>query len=104
MAGYWLSFRLDAVAVGGRTYDERWDALYAAIHDLAGVDYWQETSSFIVFETDKTIDQIMTATKRAVAPSNDLVLVRALDSKNARIVGPNTDVDIFRLMPYLTKS
>lgn len=104
MSTYWLSFSLDDRSIAGRSYQARWQTLYDAIHDISGTNYWEKTTSFIVFETDKTIVQVTELAKRAVSPAHDIVLIRSLDVKSARIFGPNTDSDIFKLMPYLEKA
>lgn len=54
MATYWLSFTIDDNTRGTRTYADRYNALYDAIHDLTDTEYWQETTSFIIFESNKT--------------------------------------------------
>lgn len=94
---------LDERTVGGRDYKTRWNALYDAIHIISGINYWQETTSFIVFTTEKTLDEVASIAKSAVSSAYDLVLIRSLDVKDARIFGPVTDNDIFQLMPYLKK-
>lgn len=104
MARYWLSFTLDEATVGNRTYNARYKALYDTIHEISGTDYWEKTTSFIVFDTNKTIDQVTALVKKAVSPTYDLVLIRSLDVKAARIFGPNTNNNIFKLMPYLEKA
>lgn len=71
---------------------------------MSGRNYWVKTTSFIVFETAKDIDQIVTTIKKAVSPTYDLVLIGSLDVKSARIFGPNDDPDIFEIMPYLKKA
>jgi hypothetical protein len=104
MAGYWLSFTLAEKTIDGRNHNQRWDDLYEAIHAIAESDYWEKTTSFIVFDVNKTLDQVTAIAKNAVAPTYDLVLIRSLDTRNARIFGPNDDDDIFQLMPYLKKA
>ncbi|MBZ3693255.1 hypothetical protein [Phyllobacterium calauticae] len=104
MATYWLSFTLDDRTIGGRDYSTRWNALYSAIHQISGANYWEKTTSFILFSADKTIEQVVSTAKNAVSPTYDLVLIRSLDTQSARIFGPNADDDIFALMPYLQKA
>jgi hypothetical protein len=103
MARYWLSFTLDSRTVGGRDYDARWAAIYEAITGMSS-NWWLDTTAFAVFETDRTLDQVTTTVKGAVAPTYDLVLIRQLDNKGARIFGPFSDQDIFKLMPYLERA
>lgn len=103
MAKYWLSFTLDTRTISGRDYNTRREALYNAIHQISGT-YWESTTSFIVFEAEKTINEVTAISKSAVSATYDLVLIRSLDNQDARIFGPNPDVDIFTLMPYLQKA
>jgi len=99
MAAYWLSFRLDA----NQTYTERYDALYAAINNCSS-SWWVESSSFIVFESDDSIDTIATKVKRAIAPGVDLVIIGMPDFKTARLIGNVEHQDIIsQLMPFIKK-
>lgn len=102
MASYWLSFRIHEDTVGGNTYSQRYNALVDAVI-LLRTKYWEETTAFIVFESASSIDTIAAKCNAVIAKSHDLVLIRALDIKDARICGLNTDTDIYGLMPYLKK-
>lgn len=101
MSTFWLSFRIDIDTVGGRSMNQRYDALIEAIKAVRNVPYWERTTSFIVFESVFGIDSIAAKFKGAIAPSKDLFLLKDLDAKSARICGSNWDKDIYSLMPYL---
>ena len=104
MATYWISFRLSVDSVGGRTYEERWDALNTAITNAAtSTNYWCKTSSFYVFASEYSIIELGRRFKATIAPSVDVFLMRQIDSASAVICGNNDDADIFTLMPYLSK-
>lgn len=84
---YWLSFRIENLPVSGRTYQQRYDALEAAVA-ADSVDMWKETTSFIVFESnEEDIDVLALSFKAAIAPSHDYFLFRRMDSSTARFCG-----------------
>jgi hypothetical protein len=104
MSTYWISFRLGDIAVGGKSYSDRWDALNAAVVAASvGTNYWSKTSSFFVFVSDYSIGQLGARFKAVISPAHDLFLMRSLDTKSAVVCGKNDDADIFTLMPYLEK-
>ncbi|TCQ25055.1 hypothetical protein [Rhizobium sp. PP-CC-3G-465] len=103
MTTYWLSFTLDSRTISGKSYDDRWAALNTAINNIS-TNWWRETTAFIVFETDANLSQIVSDIKAVVSSSYDIVLIRSLDTKSARIIGPVKDQDIFKLMPYLERA
>lgn len=100
MAAFWLTFRIENRVVGGRTYDERRQALYDAIQQRT-TKWWLKPTSFIAFESSHSLGAIAAASKLAIAPSHDLFLMREMDTQNAIICGSNDDGDIYQLMPYL---
>ena len=103
MAAYWVTFRISEKTVGGKDYETRYTALVGAIHSAAA-KYWQEPTSFLAFESSKSIEDLGATFKRQIAPSHDLFLIRQMDVKDALICGDSEDEDIFDLMPYLKKS
>lgn len=100
MAVMWISFRIADVTVAGKSYDDRLNALIEALQGV-GTQWWDQTTSFIVVETANTVGDVAGRIKAALAPSVDLALIRAMDSKDARIIGNNADDDIYVIMPYL---
>lgn len=97
---YGINFRLEHGDVNGRTYEERYDALQLAILD-GTTKFWDQTDSFFVIETRRSIDAIARKCKQAIEPTTDLVLVRELGGSPTRISGNNRDPDLFKLMPYV---
>jgi hypothetical protein len=102
MSTYWLTFRIATETAGGKSYEARWDALYEAVRKLSN-SWWVEPTSFVLFESAHGIDTVAAHCQRAVAPAVDLVLVRELDTKSARVIGKVSDQNLFKLMPYLQK-
>jgi hypothetical protein len=102
MAVYWLTFRLHEERVSGSSYEQRYQALYKAI-ETAATKWWTEPTSFVAFESSQNIGSIAKACKQAIAPSHDVVLLRAMDTQSAILIGEADDPDIFKLIPYLKK-
>jgi hypothetical protein len=98
MAVYWLTFRLADDA----GYSQRYDALISGINAITP-KWWVESSSFILFESSKDIDGVAATARAAVSPSKDIVLIGMPDYKNARVIGPVQDQDLFALMPFTKK-
>lgn len=103
MEDYWVSFRISDKTIGGETYSERREALIGAVLDESK-GYWDETTSFLLVRTSRTIDQLASAAKAAIALSEDLVVMRKLSVKTARYVGALSDKDIFHFMEYLERA
>ena len=103
MSVYWLTFRIHEAEVGGRSQERRSADLNETIRKVT-TQWWVESSSFIVLESSHGLVHIITSCKAAIAPSHDLLLVRAMDTKSAYITGLVQDQDIFKLMPYLKKA
>jgi len=100
MAAFWLTFRIANKTIRGKAYDERRNALYEAVQHNCS-KWWLTPTSFIAFESASSIDRLATVCKEAIEPSEDMFLIRMMDTKSAIICGANDDKDIFDLMPYL---
>jgi hypothetical protein len=100
---FWLSFRITDNVKTQRSFDRRYEDIIQVISRHISGEYWEESSSFIIFESRSTIDQIVHDAKIAVDPRYDLFLIRRLDVKQARICGKTTDENIYKMMPYLKK-
>jgi hypothetical protein len=100
MTIYWITFHIEEEIVGGKNWNDRYNALIAAI-DQNSSRWWYETTSFIVFDSISSIDGLAYKFKATIAPSKDLFLLRVMDSRSARVCGRITDQTIFMVMPYL---
>ena len=100
MTIYWITFHKEEEIVGGKNWNDRYNALIAAI-DQNSSRWWYETTSFIVFDSISSIDGLAYKFKATIAPSKDLFLLRVMDSRSARVCGRITDQTIFMVMPYL---
>jgi hypothetical protein len=107
MATYWMTFRLgddDAAkrATYGDTHDDRYDALVDEIRRHSS-RWWEEATSFILFESSHDISSLARACKTAIDPNWDVVLIHDLDKKSSVVVGNAQDQALFVLMPYAKK-
>jgi hypothetical protein len=55
MTIYWITFHIEEEIVGGKNWNDRYNALIAAI-DRNSSRWWYETTSFIVFDSISSID------------------------------------------------
>src|SRR5436305_14536610 len=102
MALYWVTFRIEDHGSTKPTYAERYDSFIAAIKELK-TNWWVEPTSFIMFESDKSLDDIATAIKKPLLPTHDMFLLRQGDHQGGRVFGKVNDLNIFKFMPYLKK-
>ena len=103
MATYWLSFRIHHDTVNGKTYEQRYQAFIDAVSECVSGMVWQETTSFVVFESGRAVGDIALRLRQTIAVSADIFLIRVMDQQAACISGAIKDPNIFMLMPYLKK-
>lgn len=96
MAAYWLTFR---IADEGDDNKRRSD-LYDAIEAISA-SWWLEPTSFVLFDSNFDIDQIAQHVAVAIDAEIDLILLRSLNSQNARVIGSWSDTTLAELMPYV---
>ena len=98
---YGATFRLQHDA----TYEQRYQKLLEAFGLIGtGYKFWFESTSYVAFASDLSIDQIETVIGRAINLRTDVVLIEAHEYKIARAVGQVKDDSIFALIPYLPRS
>lgn len=97
MAAYWLTFRLADKVIGGRDWNARYRAVDEAVNAVATIK-WDDPTSFFAFESSNSIDTIAGRLKIAIAPSEDMFLIRAINTQDARICGKLDSREIFTLM------
>ncbi len=83
---YWLSFRVEENPGAGARRTALIDAAKQHCSDEKQ-RWWDETTSFIVFESGSDIDAICADLKAAIDPTKDLFLIRHMNSASARICG-----------------
>lgn len=102
---FWVSFRLNDTPPNDKTYSERLAKLNEAIRTTAVETWWKEPTSFILFFSNKTIDQVAAAVKGAIDERIDLALIGMTEVKDARYIGAiKLQSDLLKLMPFAKKS
>lgn len=96
MTMYWLTFRLEK----NHDYANRYDKLTKEIEKHYTSQFWDEPTSFYIFDSALGIDQIAANLKKVINTRVDIVMIRKLDNKEARIIGTPLDPDIFTLVQY----
>lgn len=98
---FWVTFRIKKVG----NYDARYEALKAAISSvLEDRRWWVEPTSFIVFRSRKTIDQVAAAVKSALDTSADMALIGMTEVIDARVIGHLEDPELFDFMPHAKRA
>jgi hypothetical protein len=101
MATYWLTFRIAEDA----TYSDRYHGLESAISGiLTGGKWWKETTSFLLFASFHSLDQVAATVKAALAEDRDVALIGMIDVKGTRIVGSWADADLTTLLPNVQQA
>ena len=103
MTVYWLTFDVsvdDVNTVSGAT---RRAAIYTAIYKATGTngaekDAWKDPTSFIMFKSSKSIDDIAASIKAVISQRHDMFLIRKLDNKKAIVCGNFKSESVFGLM------
>ena len=96
MKSYWLSFRIKDDA----GYADSYDSLIEAIGKVADqTSWWLETTSFYIFKSDYSTDQIANHIKRSIRADRDLVILGMPNFRGGRVIGKYDDPDIFDLFP-----
>lgn len=104
MATLLLSF--DIQYDDSAAYDRVYGAFNEAVKkDLAGANYWCETTSFYVVKTEESIDGFTRriAMQGKLRKDRDKLLVFDVNQLAARSWGNITDGDIYALVPFMKK-
>lgn len=101
MATHWITFRIDSETVGGRTYQDRYGALIAAIKPHAA-KWWFEPTSFWVIRSASDRASVARSVKAVIALNKDLVLIGSMETTGAILVGTASSGDLADLIPNLT--
>ena len=99
MSAYWLTFRL----ADDPDYAERYDRLIEVVRQITQ-RWWVESTSFVLFESALSIDEVATKIKGALNTAKDLALIGMPDFKSARLVGASQDAALFNLMPFTKRA
>ena len=89
-ANYWLSFMVATERSAAKGVESlRRQSIYAAVQ-VFDSGYWDETTSFILFEADDDIDVVGKAVVAGLDPDLDLLILRKVASASARYWGKVT--------------
>lgn len=94
---YFVAFRLKQDS----TREARYAALEGALADASGGKWWKDPTSFIVFQSTLTIDQIATLVSDAIRETTDIAVIGMPEVKSARVVGVVEDDDLFELWDWI---
>tara|TARA_R110001606_G_scaffold1290_2_gene4849 strand:- start:188 stop:487 length:300 start_codon:yes stop_codon:yes gene_type:complete len=86
---YWVSFRI----ADDLTRSDRYSALSQSVEEYCG-NVWQETTSFYLADSYLTIDALGKQLTKKLNPKKDILIIRMLNSKNARYFGAVEDLDL----------
>jgi len=96
---YWISF---SIAATGNP-DQRYQDVLAEIRQLTSNLMWTEMSHFILFNSDRSIDDIAVQILAKIDYEADFALISRTDTQEARFVGHLEDALLHELMPYVQK-
>lgn len=97
---YWVTFRIAEVG----NDDARRAAMLDAVKETTAGKWWTEPTSFVLFESSLSIDQLATVLKGAIDLDRDIVLIGMPHFKDARVIGNVEDADLFELLPFVTEA
>ncbi len=99
MATYFVSFCIE----DDSSYQTRYDGLVGLIGLLTETTRWEQTTSFILFDSSLSIDAISKEIKAVIRPSTDTVVLGKPAFQAMRVIGLNNDEDIYKLVPFAKK-
>lgn len=99
MTTYYVSFTIADDAA----YSDRYNALISLLQGYDHTIWWAETTSYMLFQSDKSASQIAADIKGVIDTSKDIALVAAPHYKTMLVVGSSTDNDIYKLVDFAKK-
>lgn len=100
---YWIStFHADKKTAKG-TYDERRSNTLDALNAVSD-GWWAETTSFVMFGSDQSTDQLVAIIKKHIDPVCDVVLLGKTETRTLRHIGLDAFPDVLpSLVPFVKK-
>lgn len=101
---YWIStFTADKTTPKG-TYDDRRSNTLAALRAVSD-GWWAETTSFVVFGSEKSTDELVKIIKGRIDTACDIVLLGKTETKVLRHIGLDEYPGVLAtLVPFMKKS
>lgn len=93
---FWISF---SIGEGGNE-SQRYQAVLAAVRQMTDSIWWAESTNFILFHSDHSIDEVAAHVAAAFDPNRDLALLARESEREARAIGAVEDALLYELMPY----
>jgi hypothetical protein len=93
---YWITF---TIGEHGNS-SGRHQALLAAVRRVTSDIWWAEASNFLMFHSERDIDEVAAAVDRAINEDTDLALLAKLNAQEAIAIGEIEDGLLFELMPF----
>lgn len=94
MNSYWITFRVDDA--------KRRRRLLADLEKISSAgSWWNETGSFVMFESSLAIEAIRDRVRAAIDPDQDFAIIGMLYFLKWEIVGTARDKNLFRSLRYL---
>ncbi|SFL38719.1 hypothetical protein SAMN04488004_11679 [Loktanella salsilacus] len=97
---YFISFVIREDA----TYSERYEGLMEDLRALSPTIWWSETTSFIILQSDLSIDYIVGIVEQHIDAKKDIAVIGKTEYKTMRVCGAYEDEDIFNLVPFAKKA
>lgn len=103
MATYCVSFRIANRTINGKSYDERRQRLIDNM-TTKGLGFWDETTSFVLVESNLSTDEFATKACAGLSKRDDLVFLFDPDDSSAVYFGALDRRDVLSsFFPYLKK-
>ena len=102
MSTYCITFRIADLTVNDRTYDDRRSALIEAARAYDG-GYWEETTSFLLAESDLTTGAFGATLAKTLSKKNDLLFVFDPSDMSASYFGAIESAEVLRSFFPLAK-
>ena len=96
---YFLSY---SIGHGGNA-EQRHEKLLEAVHALTSDMWWTEAPNFLLFHSDRSIDEAAAAVAAVLHLETDMALLARADAQEARAIGAIEDSMLFEVMPYVER-
>lgn len=96
---YWITFRIEH----DNGYDQRYDELIDSLKSHINGKYWDQTTSFIIFSSNSTVDQVASSIELAIDLVDDIAVLGCTHFKTMKVIGNYKDGDIFSLVDFADK-
>ena len=96
METYFITFRL----AKNNTHEARYMELVALLNGYSANTCWEEITSFVIFESRLTAEEIAEDIKRKINVKTDIVVIASTHRKDMIVVGTHNDSNIYRLVDF----